>query len=543
MRIIFKILIIIVVSTLLSNISAGQNGKHVLLIGLNGVSAETFQYAQTPNINALLKTGSISLKTRAVLPTLSAPNWSSHLTGAGPEETGVTNNNWLLNNYTIEPTTKDNDGHFPSIFNIIKQNNPQALTAMFYDWDWLGEFINLKFVDKAVMTSSYTETTDKATEYIKSNKPAFTFVFYGTPDEVGTIDGHLTIEYYLSIKKIDEEIAKLISALKDAGIFNETNIIIVSDHGGINKGQSGESMSEIEVPWIITGPGVVRNRVMQGSNDVTNTAPTIAYLLGITPPDFWIGKIVKEAFYKDNPDTTGYSYLPKPQCSLKPGVYFNKCDLNFSTSVNNVKVLYTLDGVDPNEKSPVYKTPIVLKTSAEIKAVCTDSVSQSEMTDIKVIVVEGVESIVLKDAPSDKYKANGAVTLLDGERGSKNFRDGKWLGFEGYNLTAIFYFGEDKKRVSEVSIGCLQDVKNLIFLPTEIEFYASNNGEDFNLVDNIKRADITGKNLDVRDLSKTFPNLNTRYLKVVVKNIKTVPVGNPSAGKKAWLFVDEIIIH
>jgi hexosaminidase len=89
----------------------------------------------------------------------------------------------------------------------------------------------------------------------------------------------------------------------------------------------------------------------------------------------------------------------------------------------------------------------------------------------------------------------------------------------------------------------MQDIKNLIFFPTEIEFYDSNNGEDFNLVDNIKRTEISGKNLDTKDFSKTFPNLVTRYLKIIVKNIKVCPVGHPSAGKKAWLFVDEISIH
>ena len=527
-----------------ANFCLAQNNHHVLLIGLNGVSSEAFQYSQTPNIINLLQSGSISLKTRSVLPTLSAPNWSSHLSGSGPEQTGVTNNNWLPNNFAIEPTVKDNLGHFPSIFNLIKQNNLQASTAMFYDWDWLGEYLNLNYIDKAVFTASYTETTEKASEYIRDKKPVLTFVFYGTPEEIGPLEGHSTIEYYLSIKKIDDEIGKLVSVLKETGIYDETNIIIVSDHGGINKGQSGESMAEIEIPWIITGPGIIKNRVMVEPNDVINTAPTIAYILGLTQPSYWIGKVVKEAFIKENPDTSGsYPYLPKPQCSLKPGVYFNKCELDFSSSVSNLKIRYTLDGTEPNEKSPVYSNHITLKSSSDIKAVCFDSISQSQVTNVRVVVVEGVESISIKDSPSEKYKASGGVTLLDGERGSKNYRDGKWLGFEGYNMTAVLYFGDDKRRITEVSVGCMQDIKNLIFFPTEIEFYDSNNGEDFNLVDNIKRTEISGKNLDAKDFSKTFPNLVTRYLKIIVKNIKVCPVGHPSAGKKAWLFVDEITLH
>lgn len=61
--------------------------KHVLLIGLDGVSPEGFQYASTPVMDDLISKGCLSLKTRAVLPTVSAPNWATILWGTGPGTT------------------------------------------------------------------------------------------------------------------------------------------------------------------------------------------------------------------------------------------------------------------------------------------------------------------------------------------------------------------------------------------------------------------------------------------------------------------------
>ena len=66
--------------------------KRLILIGIDGVSAEGFQYSNTPEINKLISQGVISLKTRGVMPTVSAPNWATILSGAGPEQHGVTSN-------------------------------------------------------------------------------------------------------------------------------------------------------------------------------------------------------------------------------------------------------------------------------------------------------------------------------------------------------------------------------------------------------------------------------------------------------------------
>ena len=40
-----------------------------------------------------------------------------------------------------------------------------------------------------------------------------------------------------------------------------------------------------------------------------------------------------------------------------------------------------------------------------------------------------------------------------------------------------------------------------------------------------------------------FDKTKVQFVKVLVKNWGTIPEGNPGAGNKAWLFVDEIGIE
>src|ERR1035437_5041464 len=53
------------------------NAQRVILFGVDGLASEGILKANTPNIHALMKSGSWSLQARAVIPTISSPNWAA----------------------------------------------------------------------------------------------------------------------------------------------------------------------------------------------------------------------------------------------------------------------------------------------------------------------------------------------------------------------------------------------------------------------------------------------------------------------------------
>ena len=79
-----------------------KRAKRVLMISLDGICVEGFLKARTPRLDALLAEGVLSLQTRVVMPSVTLPNWTSHLTGSGPEQNTVNTASVILHLFKIK---------------------------------------------------------------------------------------------------------------------------------------------------------------------------------------------------------------------------------------------------------------------------------------------------------------------------------------------------------------------------------------------------------------------------------------------------------
>jgi len=298
-----KIILIILVLGCINTLNAQQQSPtNVILIGIDGMMGEALRKAYVPNIDSIKQQGVISWNTRCVMPSLSAPNWAAILSGAGPEQTGVTDNDWTFEKHELAPVDKDAYGYFPSIYRVIRDQRRDAKTCLFTQWDWISKYINRFWVSKMEVVAGNQEITKKAVDYIVAQKPLFSFIQYDGVDEAGHQKGYMSEEYLKALTAVDTEIGKIVRALKNAGMYEQTLIVIVSDHGGKGKNHGGLSKEEMEVPWIAKGPGLHKNRVLKRPNDTMNTAMTIVLLLNLTPPDSWTGRPVYEAFDVQGPE-------------------------------------------------------------------------------------------------------------------------------------------------------------------------------------------------------------------------------------------------
>jgi hypothetical protein len=512
----------------------------VVVIGIDALSTEGLQFAGTPNLDTLIRRGALSLATRGVMPTVSAPNWASMLLGAGPEQHGITKNGWTKETTTIAPAEKDADGYFPSIFSLVKRAVPGSRTAMFYDWDELANFYNPRDISAEVFSKEYHESVKKAAAYILSEKPAFTFIYIGHVDDVGHESGHGTDAYRKAVSEVDDAIGGLLKELKKGGVFDSTLFFVISDHGGVGHGHGGESMDEIEVPWIVSGPGTVVDRLLQKPNNSLNTASTVAWVLGLRQPDAWIGRPVLEAF---DHTPAGTSYIPRPRISVPGGVYLEPQTVVLSTKEEDVPIRYTIDGSAPGIGSPVYRDPLKVEHSTTVKAVTVDRRGLSAVTASEIAIVEGIRSVSLASPPSEKYAGGGALALVDGRKGTDRYNDGRWVGFEGKDLDLMFDLGAARV-CSTITVGCMNDTASWIFLPESAEIYASPDGKEFRPVRQLS-SDLMKMRNSVRgpqSFTVSFEGFDDRWLRVVVKNLGVCPPGHSAAGKNAWLFIDEVTI-
>ena len=112
-----------------------SGARHVVVIGIDGLSPDGIRKAATPQLHQLMKTGASTLHARAVMPTVSSPNWASMIMGAGPEQHGVTTNDWEPDKFNISPTAVGAGGKFPTIFSLLRSQRPTAKIACYHDWE------------------------------------------------------------------------------------------------------------------------------------------------------------------------------------------------------------------------------------------------------------------------------------------------------------------------------------------------------------------------------------------------------------------------
>ncbi|WP_020529743.1 alkaline phosphatase family protein [Flexithrix dorotheae] len=275
--------------------------NRVVVIGLDGLSVEGYQKSKHPNLDKLLEDGSLSLNTRCVMPSVTLPNWTSHLTSGGPEQHGVTGNDWRLDNHQLSPIERDSLGYYPSIFKILKEQIPHIKTAYYYNWGNLINPINKLFLDEINFEKDdkYVDNYRKAFEFINENKenPTFVFLYSVHVDHAGHEFNWMSPEYISSIEEVDVEIGHFINKLKSSGLYESTHFLLITDHGGISSGHGGLSEDEMEVPWGITGPGIAKGKIIKEPNSNANTAAVISVLFGCSDlPKSWIGKVPESIF-------------------------------------------------------------------------------------------------------------------------------------------------------------------------------------------------------------------------------------------------------
>jgi len=278
------------------------NAKRVIAIGLDGISVDGYNSAKHPNLDALMADGVLSLTTRNVMPSVTLPNWTSHLTGSGPEQHGVLSNGWTKEKVILPAVDKDANDYYPSIFKILKEHDPEVKTAFYYNWAELINSFNPRFLDEVSFEDNdeYQNNYKKAFDFIDKNKsdPTMVFLYSVHTDHAGHDHGWMSQEYITSIEEADVYIGEFIKKLKDAGLYKDTHFMFFTDHGGDpEKGHGGITPQELEVPWAVTGPGIRKGVVLTEPNNSVNTATTIAYLFGcVNIPLSWTGKVPMTIF-------------------------------------------------------------------------------------------------------------------------------------------------------------------------------------------------------------------------------------------------------
>ncbi|WP_350292829.1 chitobiase/beta-hexosaminidase C-terminal domain-containing protein [uncultured Croceitalea sp.] len=254
-------------------------------------------------------------------------------------------------------------------------------------------------------------------------------------------------------------------------------------------------------------------------------------------PTFVAHQINKEIF--------AASAITPPLVIVESNFIKDSLAVEMATSFENASIFYTTDNSEPDTTSTKYSEPFLLKETTTVKAIShKEGWGKSEVviTNFKRSTID-YEDIVLNKAPSEKYQGKGAKTLIDLERGSERFVDGKWLGYEASHFSATFKL-KDKKEISSISVGALSAPTNWIFHPSGFKIWVSDNGQNFKRLHTVKLPEqepSSNSSIDFFDIE--LPKVSTKYVRIQVESVLKNPSWHQSPGGKSWLFVDEILIN
>lgn len=272
--------------------------KRVIIFTFDGIRVDGLAQANTPNIDSLIATGSASFLTRDVMPSITLPNYTSHLLGAGPEVHGVVDNSWTMDNIKLPAMETDQDGYFPSVFKVL--HDAGIKTAYYWNWLPLINPINQKWLDDKLSSeeNDYATLCDRAMEFIAANRDQkmFMFLYDVWTDVMGHRHQWMSPEYIKSIEDDDAQVGRVIDFLKKEGLYEDSHLMFISDHGGIGYGHGGTTPEEMTVPWIISGPGIKKGFTIEEPNNTVNTASTVLRLFGLDQPLAWTGEVPTSIF-------------------------------------------------------------------------------------------------------------------------------------------------------------------------------------------------------------------------------------------------------
>lgn len=219
--------------------AAASDEPIVLLIGVDGMTADALDRFEAPNLQALANRGVRPDGMVPVMPSVTFTNFYSIATGLYPEDHGMINNapfDRELNEGFVNPMSAQ-DGRWwngePIWITAERQGLPTSI--MF----WLGSEVEFAGDRPTRWTpyehnKPYGERVEEVLAWFdgpQAERPRFAAVYFDLVDTIGHRTGAHTPEVGEAIATVDGHIGDLIAGLEARGLLDRTNIIVVADHG------------------------------------------------------------------------------------------------------------------------------------------------------------------------------------------------------------------------------------------------------------------------------------------------------------------------
>lgn len=249
------------------------------------------------------------------------------------------------------------------------------------------------------------------------------------------------------------------------------------------------------------------------------------------------------------PDASEILSLTPPAIKNEEFILMPNEKIELKHQVAGVTIRYTTDDSDPDSSSsPVYNSPIEVSGFTMVKAKAVRAGWYSSPIAAFSFFKKGVKPSMaeLVNQPNEKYKGDGAITLIDLKKGTAdNFGDAAWLGFREKPFAAVFYF-DTMQTISSISISYNKNVQSYLMPPEEIEVWGGNDKAKLKLLKKRTPPQVTKEEKDVVRVEGIKIDIEPaayKYYKIIAKNLPKLPAWHRGKGDKGWFFIDEVFFN
>jgi predicted AlkP superfamily pyrophosphatase or phosphodiesterase len=234
---------IIIFSLLGPQAIMAQNNDYLILISWDGCRWDYINRNLTPNVQKLIDDGVRAESLQPAYPSKTFPNHYTLVTGLYPQNHGIVFNKFqdfiTGDSYRIgkdAPSIHRDKWYKGESLWITAQKHGIKSGVVF----WPGSETFKKHPDYFLTynhTMPHKEKLDRLMEWInlpQTERPHLLLLYFPDTDDAGHDFGPDSEEVNEIIKKLDTTLGGLIERLKKSGIYEKTNIVLVSDHGMIN---------------------------------------------------------------------------------------------------------------------------------------------------------------------------------------------------------------------------------------------------------------------------------------------------------------------
>ncbi len=213
----------------------------LILVSIDGFRADYLQRGLTPTLGTLAADGVRAVAMKPAFPTLTFPNHYTLVTGLYPDHHGIVDNRMTDPAsgkrfvYKQEASTEDPAwwGGEP-LWVTVEKHGLHAATLF-----WPGSTVAIDGLRPSRWLPfdahmSPRRRVDRLLDWLDlppPQRPTFLTLYFEQVDQAGHHGGPDSRGVDAALREVDAALARLVAGLKRRGLFRDTNLVVVSDHG------------------------------------------------------------------------------------------------------------------------------------------------------------------------------------------------------------------------------------------------------------------------------------------------------------------------